>query len=217
MDDCAALLRAAAAAAGSSRWSHRGRDCDPCATPERVSVAEAFARHAGINLLATLDGVEPDRGALARQAEAAGVPCAANDNWSDVFSRVMSARVEPQLGLGRPTVLDRYPSPEAALARPTPDDPRTAERFELYTCGVELANGFGELTDATEQRRRFKAAMAGRTARGQEAYPIDEDFLEALAAMPEASGIALGFDRLVMLAAGAPGVEQTMSLPVADA
>ncbi len=217
MEDCAALLRAAAAATGSLRWSHRGRDCDPFAAPERVSVSDAFSRHAGVDLLATLDGGEPDRDALARQAEAADVPCAADDTWSDVFSRVLSARVEPRLGLGRPTLLDRYPIPEAALARPTPDDPRCAERFELYCCGVELANGFGELTDAAEQRLRFEAAMAGRAARGQEAYPIDEDFLDALAMMPEASGIALGFDRLVMLAAGAPSIERTLSLPVAGA
>ncbi len=217
MDDCAALLRAAAEAAGGRRWSHRGRDCDPLAAPERVSVAEAFARHAGVDLLATLDGAEPDRDALVRRAEAAGVPCAADDTWSDAFSRVLSARVEPHLGLGRPTVLDLYPAPEAALARPTRDDPRTAERFELYCCGVELANGFGELTDAVEQRRRFEAAMAGRAARGQDSYPIDEDFLDALGAMPDASGIALGFDRLVMLAAGAPDVERVMALPVAAA
>ena len=217
MEDCEALLRAAAEAAGSRRWSHRGRDCDPHATPERVSVSEAFARHAGIDLLATLDGLVPDRDALLRQAEASGVPCAPDDTWSDVFSRVLSDRVEPHLGIARPTLLDRYPIPEAALARRSPTDPRVAERFELYCCGVELANGFGELTDAGEQRLRFADAMAGRAARGQEAYPVDEDFLDALAAMPEASGIALGFDRLVMLAAGAPGVEQVMALPVAGA
>ncbi|WP_237480514.1 EF-P lysine aminoacylase EpmA [Lichenibacterium dinghuense] len=215
MDDCAALLAAAAEAAGSRHWSHRGRSCDPFAEPERVSVADAFARHAGVDLLATLGRAEPDRDALVRQAEAAGVPCAADDSWSDAFSRLLSARVEPHLGIGRPTVLDRYPAPEAALARPCADDPRAAERFELYCCGVELANGFGELTDAAEQRRRFEAAMAGRAARGQDSYPLDEDFLDALAIMPEASGIALGFDRLVMLAAGAPAVEQVMALPVA--
>ncbi len=217
MADGTALLAAAAEAAGSRRWSHRGRDCDPFGEPERLGVDEAFARHAGIDLLATLDGGVPDRDALARQAEAAGVRCAADDGWSDVFSRVLSQRVEPNLGIGRPTLLDRYPLPEAALARPSPGDPRTAERFELYCCGVELANGFGELTDAAEQRRRFAAAMAARAARGQEAYPIDEDFLDALAAMPDASGIALGFDRLVMLAAGAPRIEQVMWLPVVAA
>ena len=217
MADCAALLAAAAEATGSRLWSYRGRDCDPFAEPERLGVADAFTRHAGIDLLATLDGPVPDRDALAHQAEAAGLRCAADDTWSDVFSRVLSQCVEPHLGLGRPTLLDHYPAPEAALSRPNPDDARTAERFELYCCGVELANGFGELTDAAEQRRRFETAMAARSGRGQEAYPIDEDFLSALAAMPEASGIALGFDRLVMLAAGAPRIEQVMWLPVVGA
>ena len=217
MRDCAALLAAAAEAAGSRVWQHRGRACDPFAEPERLDVAEAFARHAGLDLLASLAGPEPDRDALAAGAERAGVRVAADDTWSDVFSRVLSARVEPHLGLGRPTILDRYPVPEAALARPSPGDPRTAERFELYCCGVELANGFGELTDAAEQRRRFVAAMAGRAARGQDAYPVDEDFLDALAAMPEASGIALGFDRLVMLAAGAPRIDDVLWLPVTGA
>ena len=217
MRDCGALLAAAAEAAGSRLWHHRGRSCDPFAAPERLDVAEAFARHAGIDLPATLAGPEPDRDALAAGAMRAGLRVAEDDSWSDVFSRVLSACVEPHLGLGRPTLLDRYPAPEAALARPSPGDPRTAERFELYCCGVELANGFGELTDAAEQRRRFVAAMAGRAARGQEAYPLDEDFLAALAAMPEASGIALGFDRLVMLAAGAPRIEDVLWLPVADA
>lgn len=214
MVDCAALLRAAAEAAGSRRWRWRGAETDPFAEPERISVAEAFARHAGIDLLATLDASEPVRDRLATAAERVEVRTAPDDTWSDVFSRVLSERVEPHLGLGRPTVLDLYPAPEAALARRSPADGRSAERFELYCCGVELANGFGELTDAVEQRRRFEVAMTGRRERGQQAYPIDEDFLAALAAMPEASGIALGFDRLVMLAAGAERIDQVLWLPV---
>lgn len=217
MADAAALLRVAAEATGSRVWRFRGREADPHAEPERIGVAEAFARFAGIDLLATLDGAAGDGPRLAAAARAAGLRTADDDSWSDVFSRILSDRVEQHLGLGRPTVLDLYPAPEAALARPSPVDPRLAERFELYVCGVEIANGFGELTDAAEQRRRFEAAMAARRDRGQEAYPIDEDFLSALAGMPEASGIALGFDRLVMLAAGAQSVEQVLWLPVAGA
>ena len=217
MADAAALLRVAAEATGSRAWHFRGREADPNAEPERIGVAEAFARFAGIDLLATLDGTSGDGPRLAAAARAVGLRTADDDSWSDVFSRILSDRVERHLGLGRPTVLDLYPAPEAALARPSPADPRLAERFELYVCGVEIANGFGELTDAAEQRRRFEAAMAARRGRGQEAYPIDEDFLSALADMPEASGIALGFDRLVMLAAGAQSVEQVLWLPVAAA
>ena len=133
-----------------------------------------------------------------------------------MFSRVLVEKVEPHLGLGRITLLDRYPACEAALARRTHDDPRTAERFELYACGVELANGFGELTDAAEQRARFEAEMEEKRRIYGERYPIDEDFLAALAIMPDASGIALGFDRLVMLATGADRIDQVLWVPVAE-
>jgi lysyl-tRNA synthetase class 2 len=135
------------------------------------------------------------------------------DSWSDIFSRALVDKIEPGLGSSVPDILYRYPQHEAALARPAPDDPRWAERFELYVCGVELANGFGELTDAAEQRRRFEKAMSDKERIYGERYPIDEDFLSALAAMPPASGCALGFDRLVMLATGAERVDQVIWTP----
>jgi lysyl-tRNA synthetase class 2 len=215
MADCAAFLRLAAEAAGARALRFREAECDPFAEPERVSVAEAFAAHAGIDLLATLaaDGTT-DRAGLAAQAVAAGIRVAADDTWSDILSRVLVERVEPHLGHGRATILDRYPVAEAALARPATDDPRVAERFELYACGVELANGFGELTNAPEQRRRFQAEMDEKARIYGERYPIDEDFLAALAQMPAASGIAMGFDRLVMLATGAPRIDDVIWAPV---
>src|SRR4029077_13182331 len=108
-----------------------------------------------------------------------------------------------------------YPVPEAALARAKASDPRVAERFEIYACGVELANGFGELTDAKVQRRRFMQAMDEKARRYGERYPLDEDFLDAVAKMPEASGVALGFDRLVMLARGAGRSDQGGWTPTA--
>ena len=140
----------------------------------------------------------------------------ADDSWSDLFSKILCEKIEPHLGYGRATILIDYPASEAALARVKPDDPRFCERFELYLCGVEIANGFGELTDAAEQRRRFEAAEAKRAALYGETRPIDEDFLHALDAMPEASGVAMGFDRLVMLAAGAARIEQVLWTPVAE-
>src|SRR6185312_6487583 len=146
----------------------------------------------------------------------AGLVVPADFNWSYLFSRVLVEKVEPQLGIGRVTVLDRYPAAEAALARRAADDRRVSERFELYACGVELANGFGELTDAAEQRRRFGLEMDEKLTFYGETYPIDEAFLAALALMPEASGVALGFDRLVMLAVGAPRIEQVLWVPVAE-
>jgi elongation factor P--(R)-beta-lysine ligase len=145
---------------------------------------------------------------------AAGVRVAGDDVWSDIFSRILSEKVEPHLGMGRVTILDRYPAAEAALARVCADDLREAERFEVYACGVELANGFGELTNPTEQRRRFEAEMNEKARIYGERYPIDEGFLAALEFMPQSSGIALGFDRLVMLATGAPNIDDVIWAPV---
>jgi lysyl-tRNA synthetase class 2 len=135
-------------------------------------------------------------------------------SWSDIFSAVLVTLIEPVLGDERLTMLYRYPVCEAALARACPDDPRFAERFEMYACGVELANGFHELTDAAEQRERFEADMDLKQELYGERYPIDEDFLEALGSMPDASGVALGFDRLVILASGARSIQDVQWTPV---
>jgi len=215
--DCLNIVKLAAEGAGTNRFRFRGREADVARVPERISVAEAFRRHAGIDLFSTLDEKgTPDRDAFATRAAEAGIKTAADDGWSDIFSRVLTERIEPNLGLGAPTILDRYPRVEAALARACPDDPRLAERFELYLCGVELANGFGELTDADEQRRRFESEMAEKERIHGMRYPIDEDFLSALRHMPEASGVALGFDRLVMLATGAQRITSVMWTPPAE-
>jgi lysyl-tRNA synthetase class 2 len=213
MADAVALLRQATEAVGVRELAWRGRAAAPFAAPERLTVAEAFTRFAGIDLLATLGG-EPDRHGLARQAGMAGIPIAEDDNWSDIFSRVLVEKIEPNLGIGRPTLLYEYPVTEAALARVSPRDPRVAERFELYACGVELGNGFAELTDPEEQRRRFTAEMDEKERIHGERYPLDEDFLAALEKMPPASGVALGFDRLVMLATGALRIDLVQWTPV---
>ena len=200
-------------AAGAEVLQHRGMRCDPFAAPEVMSVAEAFREFAGIDLLATCEGAETDAAALRAQVQ--GIRLAEDDTWSDILSRVLVEKVEPHLGRDRPLILDRYPAAEAALARPAAD-PREAERFELYACGVELANGFGELTDPAEQRRRFVLEMDEKARVYGERYPLDEDFLAALDVMPAASGCALGFDRLVMLATGAPRIEDVLWTPVVD-
>ncbi|MEO6395638.1 MAG: EF-P lysine aminoacylase EpmA [Devosia sp.] len=217
MADCIALLRLAADSTGARTLRWREKECDPALEPERLSVAEAFARHAGIDLLATIDAEgETDSEALAAQMREGGLSVPIEYNWSYLFSRVLVEKVEPQLGLGRPTLLDRYPASEAALARRAPDDARVAQRFELYAAGVELANGFGELTDPDEQRRRFEIEMSEKQRLYGERYPIDEELLAALSVMPDASGVALGFDRLVMLATGARRIEDVLWAPVAE-
>ena len=215
MADCSALLALAAETAGAKAFAFRGLTVDPFAEPERLTLAEAFDRFAGIDLLATVaaDG-STDRDGLSAAAVAAGMRVAADDVWADVFSRVLVEKIDPNLGIGRPTLLCEYPAPEAALARAKPADPRVAERFELFACGVELANAFRELTDPVEQRRRFQAEMDEKARVYGERYPLDEDFLAALAHMPQASGAALGFDRLVMLATGAERIEQVLWTPV---
>ena len=217
MQDCSALLRLAAEAALTKHMSHRERSADPFAPPERLSLAQAFRRDADIDLLATLGSATPDTPAFAAAATASGVRVAQDDSWDDIFSRVLLAKVERQLGNGRVTILDQYPAHLAALARPNANDPRVADRFELYACGVELANAFGELTDPAEQRRRFEAEMDEKQRRYGERYPIDQDFIAALAQMPPASGAALGFDRLVMLATGASRIDDVLWTPMPEA
>jgi elongation factor P--(R)-beta-lysine ligase len=212
MEDCAAILALAAQATGTKRFSFRDRAIDPFAAPERLTVAEAFARFAGIDLMAMLP---PQPAAvLAAAANAAGIRTAADDTWGDVFSRVLVDKIEPRLGQGRATILYEYPAVQSPLARPKASDPRLAERFELYACGIELANGFAELTDVAEQRKRLEEQMAEKERIYGERHPIDEDFLSALAVMPQACGVALGFDRLVMLATGASRIDEVIWTPM---
>ncbi len=209
MADCTAMLKRAGEIGGRREFHFRGRVCDVRSEPERLSLVEAFERHAGLALEPCLE----DRDRFAAEANRVGIRTASDDTWGDIFSRVLLEKIEPHLGMDRATFLDRYPISEAALARPCPDDPRFAERFELYVCGVELANAFGELTDAAEQRRRFEADMSEKLRLYGERYPVDDDFLAALAHMPPASGAALGFDRLAMLAAGAEDVQHVIFTP----
>jgi lysyl-tRNA synthetase class 2 len=212
MADSIVITAHAAQATGIGRFSFRGKTADPFAEPELLTVAAAFDRFAGIDLLSTISDGNGDRATLANAAKEK-VRISDDDTWSDIFSKILIEHVEPHLGQGQLTVLFEYPAPEAALARTKPSDPRVAERFELYACSVELANGFGELTDAEEQRRRFSQAMDEKQRRYGERYPLDEDFLAAVAQMPEASGIALGFDRLAMLASGAAKIDQVVWTP----
>ncbi len=217
IEDSLNLLRLAADVAEAPSLRHRGRVCDPRAQAQWLTVAEAFIHLAGIDLLATLsDAGEGDRDALASRARRGGIAVGDDDDWSDIFSKVLTLRVEPGLGLERPAVLYEYPRCEAALARAATHDPRVAERFELYACGVELANGFGELTDPAEQRARFEIEMAKKQRVYGLRYPLDETFLAAMAAMPPASGVALGFDRLIMLITGAPDVRSTLWTPLLE-
>ena len=215
IEDSLALLRLAAEVTGVKTFRYRDAVCDPRSDADRLTVAQAFTHHAGIDLLATLTAEgEGDADALRSRAQRGGVDVADDDDWSDMFAKILTLRVEPRLGLDRPCILYEYPVCEAALARVSPHDTRVAERFELYACGVELANGFGELTDPVQQRARFAKEMDKKARVYGTRYPLDEDFLKALEAMPPASGVAMGFDRLVMLATGAPNVDAVLWTPL---
>jgi lysyl-tRNA synthetase class 2 len=189
MDDCVEIARAAAGAAGSTSLRWRDKSCDPFAAPHKLTVREAFIRYSP-------------------QARIAAPPSS-----TDEFSERLVTDIEPNLGFPALTLLSEYPISEAALARRCPHDAHVAERFEMYACGVELANGFGELTDPDEQRSRLIAAMNEKEKRYGKRWPIDEDFLLALAHMPPASGVAMGFDRLVLLAAGARHINDVLWTP----
>ncbi|MBL8672585.1 MAG: EF-P lysine aminoacylase GenX, partial [Alphaproteobacteria bacterium] len=173
---------------------------------------------AGIDIAPSLaEPARPDRDSLAQAAGAAGLRAASGDDWDAIFFKAFLERVEPHLGHPRPTFLTDYPIHMAALSRPQPGAPQLADRFELYAAGLELANAFGELTDPAEQRRRFEQDMDLKQRLYGTRYPIDEDFLAALEhGLPESAGIALGLDRLVMLATGAAHIEDVLWLPVAD-
>lgn len=204
MDETEALIRTVC-----PEGLRRGGQVVPTDRPfVRLTMAEAFARHLGVDLLATA-------GDAAALAAAAGEPLRPADTWQDVFFRLLLGRIEPAIGRDAPCFLTHWPASEAALARRDPSDPRVALRFELFAAGVELANAYEELTDAAEQRARFVAwREERRAATGEDRLP-DEDFLAALeAGLPPCSGIALGFDRLVLLATGAARIEDVLWLPV---
>lgn len=210
MDDCVDILRKVAQSIGVQSYTYKGITCDPFKDAQKLSVCEAFEHYAEIKLSEYLG----DRDVFAAQANRIGVRVIDSDSWEDIFHAVMAARIEPELGQGVPAILYDYPISMAALARKKASDPRFAERFELYVCGVELANAFSELTDSDEQHCRYKQEMALKQELYGETYPADEDFFAALEHMPESAGGALGVDRLVMLATGAEDIKNVVWAPV---
>lgn len=207
MDETEALVRAVC----PPRVAHAGIETDLTLPFERVTMADAFDRWCGgLDIL----GTEGDAARLAAAAARIGIPPREKESWEDLFFRVLLERVEPRIGRERGTFLTHWPAPQAALAKRDPADPRAALRFELFVGGLELANAFEELTDPVEQRARFEHDVAERRRLYGEGWDSDEDFLRALEhGMPPTSGIALGFDRLAMLATGAQDIAQVLWLP----
>ncbi len=215
MRDLEALVDACARSlSGATRLRAAGLEVDLAAPFERVTAAEAFAQHAGIDLA----GCRGDEAALRRALLSAGVRGLDEaDSYEDLFFRAFLEKIEPALAAtGRPAFVVDWPAPMAALSRLKRSDPAWAERFELYAAGLELANGFSELTDADEQRRRLEGERALRRRLGRAAYPLDERFLAALPHMPEAGGVAVGLDRLLMLLAGAGSIDEVLLFPARE-
>lgn len=213
MDDCVGLLRSCAEAAGISEYKHKDMACDPFVEFERLTISHAFKQYTDI----VLEDYLEDRDGLKAAIEGLGLHTAEDDAWDDLFFRVMADKIEPYLGVGRPTFLCDYPISMACLSKKKDSDPRFAERFELYVCGVELANAFSELTDPDEQLKRYHIEMDAKERLYGERYPIDEEFIEALKlGLPRSGGIALGVDRLIMLATGAEDIKQVLWAPVSS-
>lgn len=182
--------------------------------PERLTYADAFRRYADVDPHRA-DAAELRAIAEARGLRVSGLSEGDRDGWRDLL---LTHLVEPRLGSGRPTFLHDYPASAAALARTRNDDPPVAERFELYLDGIELANGFQELTDADEQRQRFEQDQERRRKKGLADVPYDQHLIAALVTgLPACSGVALGIDRLVMLATGARALEEVIAFPLARA
>jgi lysyl-tRNA synthetase class 2 len=186
MTDCEELLRdVVAAVPGATRISFQGIDVDVALPATRLTVREAFLRYTGRSAEEALD--------------------------ADCFDELMVEKIEPRLGVGAPTILYDYPAARGALSRRKSEDPSLTERFELYLCGVELANAFSELTDPEEQRERFRQDREERRLAGKDPYPLPQPFLDDLTNMPPSAGIALGIDRLVMLLLDAPAIDDVVA------
>ncbi len=220
MEDCKGLLRSCLDSVGVDSFNYNGKTCNPFKEWKHLSVAEAFKEYAGIDILGTISGdsvSDPEPSLLAKEARRIGIEPSDTDRWEDIYFRIALEKIEPYLGIDVPVILYDYPVCMAALSRQKPQDKRLAERFEVYVCGMELANAFSELTDAEIQRKRFIHDMDLKEELYGERYPIDEDFIDAMTyGMPECAGIALGVDRLVMLSTGTENIEDVLWLPVRE-
>lgn len=210
ISDTLEICRSAAFANNAHFYSFNNLKIPINATPIFITLEEAFIKYAGFSMLEIIN----DRDVFAYAANNIGVGINRDDDWSDIFTKVLVAKIEPELGKTAPTILYEYPLSEGALAQKTKHDARLVERFELYICGLEIANGFGELIDANEQRQRFIESMNKQKAIYGYSYPIDEELLSAIAKMPPTSGVALGLERLIMLVSGARTINDVLWTPV---
>ena len=211
MEDCEGLLYYLSTEIwGKPELSYQGKKIDLSPPAERLSVSRAMQIYGKVDIEINYEGASLLEEARSRGYlfEPGGVYA-----YDEVFFKIFLEAVEPRLGDVQPTLLYDYPASMGALARLKPEDPRWAERFELYVAGLELANAFSELVDPVEQRKRFESEGRLRAALQRPSYPLDEELLEALSRMPPSAGIALGVDRLVMLFCDTPRIQEVLAFP----
>ena len=215
MSDCEEILKEALLSIGKTEFTYNGKTCTPFNGIEKLTIQEAFQKFCHFDILSTIDNPEnPSKNLLREEAKKLHINVSEIDTWDDIYEKLMFEYIEPNLGIDRPTILYEYPIHQAALSKAKPETPNIAERFELYICGVEVANAFTELTDPETQLSRFKKDMQTKKDLYGITYPIDEEFIEALNYIPSATGIAMGIDRLIMLSTGAKDITEVLWTPL---
>lgn len=215
MDDCEKILKNTLDVIGAEYFEYNGIKCDLKNGIEKITVQEAFEKYCHFDVLATIDNVKkPSVNAIRAEAEKLGIRVSTSDTWDDVYEKLMFEFIEPNFGHGKPTILYEYPVHQAALSKAKDNQPNVAERFEIYVCGVELANAFTELTDRNVQEERFVADQKEKLSLYGETFPIDYEFLDAIENLKPCTGIAMGVDRLIMLATHAKNIKDVLWIEI---
>ncbi len=210
MQDCEQLLLAIYQALGLKHLVYQGQTIDLTSPWERITMTQAFQRYAHVDLSKALS-LE----VLRTVAATKGYRVEKNNTWEELFNQIYLNEIEPHLGKGKPTIIYEFPAQLAALAKKRTSDPRFAERFEFYIAGLELGDAYSELTDWQEQEARFKQELEEVKRLGKTPYDYDQDFIEALKlGLPKSSGVAVGLDRLIMLFADVPRIQDILFFPI---
>ena len=211
MSDCEKILQATLTNANTDHFEYNNKKCYLNKGIEKLTIAEAFQKFCHFDILATIDDPQnPSKILISKEAKNLNISVSESDTWDDIFEKLMFEFIEPNLGDNAPTILYEYPIHQAALSAPKADNPNIAERFEMYICGVEVANAFTELTDVKIQTERFLHDQKEKEKIYGTTFPIDYEFLDAVSHLENCTGIALGVDRLVMLATHAKNITDVL-------
>ena len=215
MDDCEKILQISLKQIGAEYFEYNGKKCSVDSGIEKITVKEAFEKYCHFDVLATIDDIKkPSVEKIKVEAEKLGIRVSETDSWDDVYEKLMFEFIESNLGMEKPTVLYEYPVHQAALSKAKEKQENIAERFEIYVCGVELGNAFTELTDRKIQEARFEADQKEKLSLYGETFPIDYEFLDAVENLCPCTGIAVGVDRLIMLATHAKDIKDVLWIEI---